>query len=666
MVKVETGVFDFFSGFFGNVGPLDSKIDTVRHFDSKEFKEDLWKSLYGQDIALETILKAVTWFMKNPDPPKPLVLSLHGPTGVGKSYVVKIIARNIYEMGEKSKHFHTFIASYHFYNKSEVAIYKVMPSTDGFHLISVWDLIRIECYSVLQYMVHKLLPLLKSGENVISNLPLDFWRKGKEREELHMLTEEIDPQIYQGIFNDKDMIDSGSNLVKAFKVYQPVSESDNETEEGESTPTDDEDVTFLAPQLGVECFKDKEFPFLHEYCTAIKHLNAALDILQGDCPCGNLLPTLKVLMQKTLAVKDALFRMTAGLPNAIVQAIQTRFAGVLDDKYALLEAVSCPKFKLHWLRDAGTIEQVKELPTAECHASVPTTSASQGEMNFFTFGAEPEETYSAEIEVMDYLRQFLMTVRRALVSQVRICRRAATVEKDSMRKERKKDYRQKKETTQRVTSDTFNMPFASVCRTVHDIVEELITIFHKVIHFPKAEEMKEAGAGFARLACNEAFGRAAGPFTGSPMYQQALFPPAGDFLLGDGGDPCLQHPIAILTPYRRLSQETQTSCEEVIDHIEEKVAGPSGLQDNVSPQRDTFSTWYRRPVQMPDLWGTHIYDPELHPTDGTSEIADVEVLQAPQRSSEWFAFCILKKNRRDVGIIGAFRRFQMLKHFIEK
>ncbi|KAA0706426.1 hypothetical protein E1301_Tti023413 [Triplophysa tibetana] len=106
----------------------------------------------------------------------------------------------------------------------------------------------------------------------------------------------------------------------------------------------------------------------------------------------------------------------------------------------------------------------------------------------------------------------------------------------------------------RVTSDTFNMPFASVCRTVHDIVEELITIFHKVIHFPKAEEMKEVGAGFARLACNEAFGRAAGPFTGSPMYQQALFPPAGDFLLGDGGDPCLQHPIAILTPYRRLSQ----------------------------------------------------------------------------------------------------------------
>ena len=99
--------------------------------------------------------------------------------------------------------------------------------------------------------------------------------------------------------------------------------------------------------------------------------------------------------------------------NYIFQAIQTRFAGVLDDKDALLAAVSCPKFKLRWLRDAGRRERVKELLTAECHktapaaqspASVPATSASQGEMDFFNFEAETEETYSVEKEVMDYLR----------------------------------------------------------------------------------------------------------------------------------------------------------------------------------------------------------------------------------------------------------------------
>ncbi|XP_039869317.1 uncharacterized protein LOC120722387 [Simochromis diagramma] len=320
--------------------------------------------------------------------------------------------------------------------------------------------------------------------------------------------------------------DNGSNFVKAFQVYHPVTESDDETEEEESSPKDD-DVTFsdlseilsaenesdgqlslpphrrcashtiniictrdvekhlttnaesravyrsttakctalwtkssrstlasetveeiskrklliptstrwnsffdavkriaeipmgelntLCTKLGLKYFKDQEYQFLHEYCMAMKPLTAALDILQGDCPYGTLLPTLEVLMQKTQAVKDDLSRMTAGLPDAIVQAIQTRFAGVLDDKDALLAAASCPKFKLRWLRDAGRRERVKQLLTAECcttaplaknPASVPsaTTSSSQGEMDFFTFEAEPEEeTYSAEKEVMDYL-----------------------------------------------------------------------------------------------------------------------------------------------------------------------------------------------------------------------------------------------------------------------
>lgn len=79
------------------------------------------------------------------------------------------------------------------------------------------------------------------------------------------------------------------------------------------------ELNTLCTKLGVKCFKEKEYQFLHEYCTAMKPLTAALDILQGDCPYGTLLPTLEVLMQKTLDVKDALSSMTAGLPDAIVQ-----------------------------------------------------------------------------------------------------------------------------------------------------------------------------------------------------------------------------------------------------------------------------------------------------------------------------------------------------------
>lgn len=80
------------------------------------------------------------------------------------------------------------------------------------------------------------------------------------------------------------------------------------------------ELNSLCTKLGVKCFNDKEYQFLHEYCIAMKPLTAALDILQGDnCSYGALLPTLEVLMAKTLTLKDTLSRMTADLPDVIVK-----------------------------------------------------------------------------------------------------------------------------------------------------------------------------------------------------------------------------------------------------------------------------------------------------------------------------------------------------------
>ncbi|XP_034564172.1 putative nuclease HARBI1 [Notolabrus celidotus] len=150
----------------------------------------------------------------------------------------------------------------------------------------------------------------------------------------------------------------------------------------------------------------------------------------------------------------------------------------------------------------------------------------------------------------------------------------------------------------RVTADIFSMPLATVCRILHNLVEAMMAILHRVIHFPKPEEMEEVGASFVCLAGHEAFRHAAGAIDGchirivppaepqrkyyynrkqfpsillqgicnakgafvdvyignpgsvhdalvlrrSPMYRQALYPPDGYFLLGDGGYPCLHHP----------------------------------------------------------------------------------------------------------------------------
>ena len=79
----------------------------------------------------------------------------------------------------------------------------------------------------------------------------------------------------------------------------------------------------------------------------MKPFTIALDILQGEDNCfyGTLLPTLEILMAKTLAVKNGLSKMTGELPDIIVKAIKSRFAATLDSKDALLAAVSLPKFK---------------------------------------------------------------------------------------------------------------------------------------------------------------------------------------------------------------------------------------------------------------------------------------------------------------------------------
>nr|XP_023657763.1 uncharacterized protein LOC111838735 [Paramormyrops kingsleyae]XP_023657764.1 uncharacterized protein LOC111838735 [Paramormyrops kingsleyae]XP_023657765.1 uncharacterized protein LOC111838735 [Paramormyrops kingsleyae]XP_023657766.1 uncharacterized protein LOC111838735 [Paramormyrops kingsleyae] len=174
------------------------------------------------------------------------------------------------------------------------------------------------------------------------------------------------------------------------------------------------DLNPLCNKLGVECFNEKENQFLMEYCTAMKPLTAALDILQGDnCSYGALIPTLEVLMTKTLSTKDTLSRMTAGLPDVIVKAIQTRFADVLENKDALLAAVSCPQFKLRWVRDDRR-QRLKELLIAECGTvppvdgktvTVPTHWVKPGGgMDFYEFGPDTDESYTAEQEVMDYLR----------------------------------------------------------------------------------------------------------------------------------------------------------------------------------------------------------------------------------------------------------------------
>ncbi|XP_067270852.1 putative nuclease HARBI1 [Pseudorasbora parva] len=166
-------------------------------------------------------------------------------------------------------------------------------------------------------------------------------------------------------------------------------------------------------------------------------------------------------------------------------------------------------------------------------------------------------------------------------------------------------------TSYRVVSRAFDMPRSTVHRIVHRVAEEVVAIRHQVIHLPNTPEKLDAVCrGFAGLARHRAFLKAAGAIDGchvrikppsgpdghcyrnrklfpsiilqavcdhqgrfidtyvgwpgsvhdarvlrhSPLYRRSVYPPPGHFILADGGYPCLQHPLPLITPYRRPVQ----------------------------------------------------------------------------------------------------------------
>ncbi|KAF3844220.1 hypothetical protein F7725_013561 [Dissostichus mawsoni] len=98
-------------------------------------------------------------------------------------------------------------------------------------------------------------------------------------------------------------------------------------------------------------------------------------------------------------------------------------------------------------------------------------------------------------------------------------------------------------TSYRVVSRAFGMPRSTVHRIVHRVTEEVVAIRHQVIYLPRtAEDLEAVSRGFAGLARHRAFRKAAGAIDGC------------HYILADGGYPCLQHPLPLITPYRQPLQ----------------------------------------------------------------------------------------------------------------
>lgn len=211
-------------------------------------RTDLENKLFGQHIASRIIVKAVSGFMSNENPKKPLVLSLHGWTGTGKNFVSKLIAENIYREGMDSKFVHVFTSTLHFPHLSHITTYKsqlqqwikgnvsscersmfIFDEMDKM-LPGLIDSIKpyLDYYDKLDGVSYRksiFIFLSNAGGETITEVALDFWKEGRNREEMEL--KDVETALSRSVFNNAQsgffhtsLIDK--NMVDFFVPFLPL------------------------------------------------------------------------------------------------------------------------------------------------------------------------------------------------------------------------------------------------------------------------------------------------------------------------------------------------------------------------------------------------------------------------------------------------------------
>ena len=86
----------------------------------------LEEKLYGQHILVDIVVNSVEGHvLRARSPPKPIVVSFHGATGVGKNYVSRLIADSLFSKGIDSRFYKEILCSVDFAHNELVQTYNV-------------------------------------------------------------------------------------------------------------------------------------------------------------------------------------------------------------------------------------------------------------------------------------------------------------------------------------------------------------------------------------------------------------------------------------------------------------------------------------------------------------------------------------------------------------
>ncbi|GAB0092964.1 Torsin [Sergentomyia squamirostris] len=77
--------------------------------DMNKFRQEMEKMIFGQHIASKFVTNALEHHFEHLNKTtKPLVMSFHGTTGIGKTSITNVMKKAIYKLGINSKYVHTF------------------------------------------------------------------------------------------------------------------------------------------------------------------------------------------------------------------------------------------------------------------------------------------------------------------------------------------------------------------------------------------------------------------------------------------------------------------------------------------------------------------------------------------------------------------------------
>ncbi|CAL8406241.1 unnamed protein product [Arctogadus glacialis] len=205
----------------------------------KGLEADLGRNLFGQHIASDVILNAMTGFMNNDNPKKSLVLSFHGRSGTGKSLASQLIVKNIFKKGMDSRFVHFFNSIINFPHASQVETYKSQLQhwirgnvTNCAHSVFIFDemdkmhpgiIDGIKPFMDYHYKLDGVsyqkaifLFLSNGGGEIIRESTLVSWKAGKKREELKL--EDLETALSSFAFDYY----GESNVVDFFIPFLPL------------------------------------------------------------------------------------------------------------------------------------------------------------------------------------------------------------------------------------------------------------------------------------------------------------------------------------------------------------------------------------------------------------------------------------------------------------